>query len=163
MDKKYTMIMVISFIYGGFLLVTYFFMAYSILWRGELSGLEPFGPRRFRQEDINILSLLVSPTMLIILAGGLISIVNGIAIRFLTHEKEIKKVKADMKSLFLTPEEKHIVSELENSGGDLTQKELTDMTGYSRVKVHRVISRLESKKIIRKVSIGQTNRIIIEK
>lgn len=86
---------------------------------------------------------------------------NGFVIRALTHEKEIKKVKSDMKSLFLIPEEKHLISELEKSGGELTQKELTDITGYSRVKVHRIIQKLESKKLIRKVPYGQTNKILI--
>jgi len=161
MSKKYTIIMVLSFIYGGFLLVVYLFMVYSILWRGEVLGVPPFYPRRFGHEHINPVAMLTSPFLLFSLAGALISLANAIAIRSLTHEKEIKKVKTNMKSLFLTPEEKHLISELEKSGGELTQKELTSLTGYSRVKVHRILQKLESKKIIRKIPQGQTNRILI--
>ncbi len=162
MSRKYTIIMLLSFIYGGFLLVVYLFMVYYILWSGEVVGIPPFSPRRFSQGDINPLEMIASPFMMFILAGGLISIANGIAIRSLTHEKEIKKVKIDMKSLYLTPEEKYLISELEKSGGELTQKELTHITGYPRVKIHRILQKLESKKIIRKIPYGQTNKILIK-
>ena len=160
-SRKYTIIMVLSFIYGGFLLIVYLFMAYSMLWRGEVVGVPPFSSRRFDNAHMEPITMLTSPLLLFILAGGLISIANGIAIRSLTHEKEIKKVKAELTSLYLTPEEKHVISELENSKGELTQKELCDRTGCSRVKIHRIMQKLESKKIIRKIPYGQTNKIIL--
>ncbi len=155
------MLMVLSFIYGGFLIASYIIMVYSIVWRGEVFGIPPFTPRRFGGGDVGAISMMTSPLLLLILAGGLISIANGIAIRSLTHKREIKKVKADLKSLYLTPEEKHLVSELEESGGELTQKELTLRTDYSRVKIHRTLQKLESKKIIKKIPYGQTNKIIL--
>ncbi len=141
--------------------MTYLLMVYFILWRGEIFGVPPFNPRRFGHEHISAIAMLTSPLLLFVLAGGLISIANGIAVRSLTHEREIKKVKADMKSPFLTPEEKQLISELERSGGELTQKELTDRTGYNRVKVHRVIQKLESKKIIQRIPYGQTNKVLL--
>jgi len=159
--RKYTIIMVLSFIYGGFLLITYLFMIYSIFWRGEVFGVPPFNSRRFGPERINPIEMITSPLLIFIFVGAMISILSAIAIRSLTHEKEIKKVKADLTSLYLTPEEKHAISELENSGGELTQKELSDRTGYSRVKIHRIMQKLESKKIIRKIPYGQTNKIIL--
>ncbi|MCK4492016.1 MAG: hypothetical protein KAU03_05290, partial [Candidatus Altiarchaeales archaeon] len=94
MSRKYTVLMVLSFIYGGFLIASYIIMVYSIVWRGEVFGIAPFTPRRFARGDVDAISMMTSPLLLLILAGGLISIANGIAIRSLTHKREIKKVKA---------------------------------------------------------------------
>jgi uncharacterized membrane protein len=55
------------------------------------------------------------------------------------------------------------MEELKKAGGELTQKNLTEITGYSRVKTHRVIQKLEEKKIVRKIPNGQTNKIVLEK
>ncbi|MFH1126009.1 MAG: MarR family transcriptional regulator [Candidatus Altiarchaeota archaeon] len=177
MKKTYTIIMVLSFIYGGFLLATYCFMTYSILWREEVFGIPVFegGPNMpviTGEEELMVmgphhrqvdpLKMLTSPFLMFILVGGLISIANGIAIRSLTHEKEVEQLKERLKKLYLTPEEKDILDEIEKSEGEITQKELTERTGYSRVKTHRIIERLESKKVIKKVPYGQTNKIIME-
>jgi uncharacterized membrane protein len=64
--------------------------------------------------------------------------------------------------VYLTPEEKKLIQELEKANGALTQKALTEATKYSRVKIHRLIKNLESKKIIKKLPGGQTNQIILE-
>jgi uncharacterized membrane protein len=195
--RTYTIIMILSFIYGGFLLATYCFMSYSILWRGEVFGIPVFEggpdmpiltgeqqqvvignksveeviilnnetynrtrvPPRHRQVDPA--RMLTSPLFLAILAGGLICIANGIAIRTLTHEKEMKQLNESLKKLYLTPEEKEMVDELERAGGEITQNELTERTQYSRVKTHRALQKLESKKIIQKIPYGQTNKIIL--
>lgn len=200
MKKAYTILMVLSFIYGGFLLATYCFMAYSVLWRGEVFGIPVFegGPNmpvlmeekehivldnRTEGESMLLrnetnethhppkgllfqgrtapLKMLTSPFLMLILAGGVISIANGIAIRSLTHEKEVKQLKENLKKLYLTPEEKNIIDELESSKGEITQKELTERTGYSRVKTHRTLEKLESKKIIQRIPYGQTNKVIL--
>lgn len=197
MKKAYTILMVLSFIYGGFLLATYCFMAYSVLWRGEVFGIPVFegGPNMpvligeeeriildnksieeiiilenetynhtkgpLRHKQIDPLKMLTSPFLMFMLAGGLISIANGIAIRTLTHEKEVKQLKENLKKLYLTPEEKNIIDELESSKGEITQKELTERTGYSRVKTHRTLEKLESKKIIQRIPYGQTNKVIL--
>jgi uncharacterized membrane protein len=205
MNRKYTIIMVLSFIYGGFLLTTYALTMYSVLMKEDVPGPFAFlvdqrvsGQRdlRFSQNEQNLslnvssaqetfnettrrvngtfpraatfqrsidpMEALSSPFMLFALFGGIICISNGLAVRQLTHEKEIKKARAELTELLLNPEEKLVISELQKAGGELTQKNLTDLTGYSRVKTHRIIQRLETKKIVRKIPNGQTNKIMLE-
>jgi hypothetical protein len=213
MNWKYTLIMVLSFVYGGFLLTSYSITLYSVFMKEELPG--PLGifvnegvpgvhggarqangynetitqnvssnnvssneaaynvtdNRRnnsFNQRSpfirrVDPMEAVLSPFMILYLAGGIICITNGLAIRQLTHEKEIKKMRTELTELLLSPEEKLMMEELKKAGGELTQKNLTEITGYSRVKTHRVIQKLEEKKIIKKIPNGQTNKIILEK
>jgi hypothetical protein len=205
--------MVLSFVYGGFLLTSYSITLYSVFMKEELPG--PLGifvnegvpgvhggvrvinennetllqnvssnnvssngvadnvtdTRRNNSNNqrqpfmrrVDPMEALLSPFMILYLIGGIICISNGLAIRQLTHEKEVKKMREDLTELLLNPEEKLIMSELKKAGGELTQKNLTEITGYSRVKTHRVIQKLEEKKIVRKIPNGQTNKIILEK
>jgi uncharacterized membrane protein len=189
METKHTLVMVLLFIFGGFLLVNYVFTTYSLIWVGEapqtenmtalsanrtgeyhperqsreIPGVPPFIPRRtFQREQLNPLDILIAPSMMFNLVGGLISIAGAITIRGLTHTKELRKMRKDLADLYLTDEEKEVMAEIEKVGAEVTQKELTDRTGYSRVKMHRVIQKLESKKIVRKIPCGQTNKIILE-
>jgi uncharacterized membrane protein len=126
---------------------------------------ESYTPQRElpRQRRIDTLRILASPFLISLLLGGLISIANGLAIRSLTHEKEVKQLKENLKKLYLTQEEKSVLDELENAKGESTQRELTERTGYSRVKTHRVLQKLESKNIIQKIPYGQTNKILLTK
>ena len=112
---------------------------------------------------IDPMEAVLSPFMILYLVGGIICITSGLSIRQLTHEKEVKKMRMELTELLLSPEEKRIMEELKKSGGELTQKNITEITGYSRVKTHRVIQKLEEKKIVRKIPNGQTNKIILEK
>jgi len=213
MNRKYTLIMVLSFVYGGFLLTSYSITLYSVLMSENLPG--PLGifvndgvpgvrggirqandlDRNTTQNpsSINVSSgqatnnatdkaqnnslnlrppfirrvdpmeAVLSPYMILYLVGGIICITNGLAIRQLTHEKEVRKMRTELTELLLGPEEKLIMEELKKAGGELTQKNLTEITGYSRVKTHRVIQKLEEKKIVKKIPNGQTNKIILEK
>jgi uncharacterized membrane protein len=213
MNRKYTLIMVLSFIYGGFLLTSYSITLYSVFMKEELPGPlgifvnegvpgvhggirqanednwtttqnasainvsssgvtdnvtdnrrnNSFNQRQPFMRRVDPMEAVLSPFMILYLAGGIICIANGLAIRQLTHEKEVKKMRADLTELLLNPEEKLIMEELKKAGGELTQKNLTEITGYSRVKTHRVIQKLEEKKIVRKIPNGQTNKIILEK
>jgi uncharacterized membrane protein len=112
---------------------------------------------------VDPMEAVLSPFMILYLAGGIICITSGLAVRQLTHEKEVKKMRTELTELLLGPEEKLVMEELKKAGGELTQKNLTEITGYSRVKTHRVIQKLEEKKIVKKIPNGQTNKIILEK
>jgi hypothetical protein len=205
MNKRYTIIMLLSFIYGGFLLTSYTLTLYTVFVKEDVPG--PLGvfiyegvpgahaprgsfnnnasinqnvsaerettnetrerangtnSRPFFERRIDPMEALLSPYMLLSLFGGIICITNGLAVRQLTHEKEIKKLKADLADLYLSAEEKQVMEELNKASGELTQKNLTELTGFSRVKTHRIIQKLESKKLVRKIPNGQTNKILIE-
>ncbi|MBN2250589.1 MAG: helix-turn-helix domain-containing protein [Candidatus Altiarchaeota archaeon] len=200
MADKYKILMILSFVYGGFLLIVYIATAYSSIWDNSIINIEQseqggFMLNRSRipnnsmeetannsTQNISIfnldyprtpfiraprtqdpLAVLTSPFLLFILFGGVMGIINGIAINSLTRREEIKKVKKDLSSRYLTKEEKEVITLLEKSAGELTQRNLTELTGYSRVKTHRIVQRLEEKKLVKKIPNGQTNRIILEK
>jgi len=192
-NLRYTAVMVLSFMFGGFLLTTYAFTAYTMLWTSEntiildginhteqaindsrmterreidhsreVPGFPPFIQKRPIRENIDPIEFLTSPFMMFTLIGGLVSMAGAISIRTLTHKKAVIKLKEDLKELYLTDEEKKVMSILEAASPDMTQKELTDRTMYSRVKVHRLLQRLEAKKLIRRIPCGQTYKILVE-
>ncbi len=81
----------------------------------------------------------------------------------LLKKKERKKLTKSLIDTMTTPEEKLILKELEEAGGELTQSELVRNTKLSKVKVHRIIKRLEGLEIISKYPYGVTNKIKLEK
>jgi len=80
----------------------------------------------------------------------------------LIREKELTAAKKEILDVFLLPEEKHLISIIEKNDS-LTQNEITKMTGFSRVKVHRIIKNLEKKNLILKQEYGMTNKITLKK
>ena len=60
-------------------------------------------------------------------------------------------------------DEKIVIKELERNEGELTQSDLVRKTKLSKVKVHRIIKRLESLFIVSKYPYGVTNKIKLER
>ncbi len=174
--------MILCFLFGGFSIGFYLLQAYSAVWqedigrviRGETGGMPPmpafnqsnftnataFNRERF---SINPYSALVSPISLILLFTGMASLLGGFAIWNLVREKEIKSTKKAMLDIFLLPEEKVILEEIEKEGGSLKQNEIVRNTGFSKVKVHRILKNLEKKNLIMKQQYGMTNKIALKK
>jgi len=180
--KKYVAVMILCFLFGGFSIGFYLLQAYSAVWqedigriiRGETGGIPPmpvfnesnftnataFNRTRF---SINPYSALISPISLILLLTGVASLVAGFTIWNLVREKEIKSTKKAMLDIFLLPEEKKVMEEIEREGGSIKQNEIVRNTGFSRVKVHRIIKNLEKKNLIMKQQYGMTNKIALKK
>lgn len=185
--RKYFGVMILCFLLGGFSIIVYAIQAYS-----AFMGLEVYGSfREFRESqsitgmnesDINGFDMqhynrtsgnrfmqfsperfITSPASFILLFVGIVSIAGGISIHNLVREKEIKSTKEHLISILLTPDEKKIVDEIKRTNGNATQSQLVLKTQLSKVKVHRVINRLESKGIIKKYQYGLTNKIVLEK
>jgi len=178
--------MVFCFLFGGYSLILYLMQVYSVIWQTEnIMGIRreeeafpaPFFSRDIAvQNDTNISgppmrnfvianpsSLLFSPFSIAYLIMGITSVLAGLSIWNLTREKEIKAVRKTIIDVFLLPEEKKILNEIERYGGSLTQSEIVKSTGFSRVKVHRIIRNLENKKLIMKQQYGMTNKIVLKK
>lgn len=85
-------------------------------------------------------------------------VVGAAAILMAVKESNIKTEK-DARDAVLTDEESLIVGELEKNNGELTQQELGWRTKMSKVKVHRIIKRLEKRNILEKLGYGKTNLI----
>lgn len=179
--------MVLCFIFGGFSLIFYSLLAYSFVWQTDLislvrngnetppipvfsnelvgenniSGISGLGRRSLALE--NPASILLSPFLLIFLSTGIISIFGGFSIWNLVRKSEIKSTKKAILDVFLLPEEKRVMDEIERHGGSLRQNEIVRNTGLSKVKVHRVIKNLEKKDLLQKQEYGMTNIVVLKK
>lgn len=60
---------------------------------------------------------------------------------------------------FLKPDELKVIRALRQAGGTLLQKEVGRSTGLSRLKTHRVISRLAERGLVSVERVGRTNRV----
>jgi hypothetical protein len=180
--KKYVAVMVLCFLFGGFSIGSYLLQVYSAVWqedigqiiRGETRNFPPlsvFNESNFTNTTefnrnrflINPYSALVSPISLILLFTGIASLLAGFSIWNLVREKEIKSTKKAMLDIFLLPEEKKVLEEIEKEGGSIRQNEIVRNTGFSRVKVHRVIKNLEKKNLVMKQQYGMTNKIALKR
>jgi uncharacterized membrane protein len=105
-----------------------------------------------------------TPIELIASSSGLIiSLLAGFSLIDLLKKKEKKELTKEVIDTMLTPEEKKIILLLEENNDELTQSELVARTKLSKVKISRVIKRLESLKVIGKFPYGMTNKIKLEK
>jgi len=120
-------------------------------------------PRERNVQPMTPEAILTSPFSLMLLFAGIISTVGGISVWQLTREKELKSMKEDITSLLMTPEEKAIVDELKRANGKMNQNQLVKRTGFSKVRIHRALVRLETRKIIKKYPYGLTNKVVLEK
>jgi len=174
--RKYSAVMILCFILGGFSIMLFLFQAYDAVWRTEAfnaSRPENFSAalnrtfesnRSFERGPIpaNPLAFLASPFSVVILLNGIILLAGGISLWKLTCEKELTHAKDRLKSLLLLPEERAIIDELKKSRGSLTQSQLVRNMGMSKVKVHRVVSKLAAKGIVKKYEYGLTNKIVLQ-
>jgi uncharacterized membrane protein len=191
MERKYlrhSIVMVLLFLVGGFSLFLFIFQIYSAFWRSESistfmegNGNYTFVPRDYEVRGnlppmgsgMNIIAnntrirppmdILSSPFSFMLLIVSILSILGAISIWQLVREKELKSVKEDITSLLMSPEEKAIVEELKKANGKMNQNQLVMKTGFTKVKVHRALARLETRKIIKKYPYGVTNKIVLEK
>lgn len=186
--KWHVIIMVLCFIYGGVSLVVFALQTNSLI---QAEKLEQRINERTEQEiqinetDLNTSSIFQRqgfdpnfsrrgfwggrrtsfsyPVMIISLLGSVISILAGISLMDLLKKKEKKELTKSVIDTMTTPEEKLVIKELEEADGELTQSELVKKTKLSKVKVHRIVKRLEQLKIVNKYPYGVTNKIKLEK
>ena len=109
-------------------------------------------------------------TWISIAIAGLVAVI-GIFLIFSKEEKEIviKKEKVEVEKKAkpidyskLDKEEKVIMKAVEDAQGTIFQSDLVDKTGFSKVKVTRVLDRLEGKQFIERKRRGMTNVVILK-
>ncbi len=82
-------------------------------------------------------------------------------IRIVRKEKSpvnVEKVKKD-----LSEEEKFIVDKIIEADGSILQAELVEKTNYSKVKITRILDKLEAKGVIERKRRGMTNLVVLKK
>ena len=171
--RIYWTIAIICLIYGGITLLMFVFSLYFNHARTQ------FNPPPYISNISNVPSTYgmakqavifrpmphILPTIISILTfiGSLVSIGAGISLLKLVREKETKELKREVIDSMIMPDEKIVIRELEKNNGALTQSELVRNTALSKVKVHRIVKRLESLEIVKKYPYGITNKIKLEK
>lgn len=75
-----------------------------------------------------------------------------------TQKKEFKIVKTSE----LSDEEKIIYELLRNKEGSVYQHEIVTLTGYGKVRITRILDKLENKDIIERKRRGMTNIVILK-
>ncbi|MFH1072453.1 MAG: MarR family transcriptional regulator [Nanoarchaeota archaeon] len=174
----YWSVAILCLVYGGVALILFTQQVYSLYVR------EPFRPpeRMFNDSfiapDSNVAntSTVVAEFMrterfrtqrilplIATLCGSIISIFAGISLLNLLRHRESKELKKELLDAIILPDEKLVIQELEKHDGELTQSELVTRTKLSKVKVHRIVKRLESLGIVKKYPYGLTNKIRLEK
>jgi len=62
----------------------------------------------------------------------------------------------------LTPEEKVVLNLLIKNGGEMLQKDISRELGFPRVKTHRILERMEERNLIKRIRMGNTNKVLLE-
>jgi uncharacterized membrane protein len=169
-------VMILCFVYAGISLILLVYQSYSLATAGQ----RPY-PMQFQNMTYNGFSEAeegqnmtgrfnaarrtpFAPIELIASSSGLvISILAGFSLIDLLKKKEKKELTKKVIDTMLMPEEKKVVGLLEENSGEMTQSELVARTKLSKVKISRVIKRLESLKIVSKFPYGMTNKIKLER
>lgn len=90
---------------------------------------------------------------------GIYLFYSGKEIRLLTTN-DVKKIKENLKDL--KGDEKTVYELIKNSDGYILQSDLITKTGFSKVKVSRIIDKLELKNLVIRRRRGMSNVIILK-
>ncbi len=178
-------VMILTFVYSGILLIAFIIFFITFLRDGSL-----FLVGRFAQQGTGLLvvkwiagflSIITGMGVVVsflaglaLLRGGEQTIIREMKVVETRDEEKVEnkvekvkaiedKVKQEVDGDVLMDDEKKIIKILEEHEGAMTQRDLGRESGLSKVKVHRVLKGLESKKIITKYDFGMTKRIRLEK
>jgi uncharacterized membrane protein len=75
----------------------------------------------------------------------------------------VRKVRDRVSYTLLTRDEERVVKTIIEDGGELTQDQLPERTGFSRPKVSRIVSDLKGRGIISKEPDGRTQKLKVKK
>lgn len=102
----------------------------------------------------------------IIILIGIILIFNKEEKQIITKIVKQKVIQEEKKRQIdfskLDSEEKKIVQTIQESDGTIFQGELNEKSGFDKVKVTRILDRLEGKQIIQRMRRGMTNVVILK-
>jgi uncharacterized membrane protein len=176
MKGMYMAIVVMCFIFGGYFLMSSAIRMQSIIAiggspdeiifsrnaTGPEGGFETNESRIFMRAQGG-LPPFGAGMVLIDMASGVMFVLAGLSVFRLVREEDIKSIRGELTDSLLLPEEKLVIAQLRKAGGEMTQRELAQNTGLSKVRVHRVLAKLEGKKIVRRHPYGMTKKIVLER
>lgn len=126
--------------------------------------------RSIRDLSTNVISVIFN--FVIPFIGGLLLVISGnILFRLYKYEykrdfyskskNRIRKDRDMIISSVLSRDEMEIVNILKARDGKSLQSDLTGLTGFSKVKVHRLLKNLENKGVVRRSRSGITNSVFL--
>jgi uncharacterized membrane protein len=122
------------------------------------------GPTCPMYGTINTQTYVAIALIAIILIIGLVLIFSKEETKIVTKIKkeqvEVKRKPLDYSKL--DKEEKVLVKTLEDAEGTMFQSDLVEKSGFDKVKVTRILDRLEGKKIIERKRRGMTNIVLLK-
>jgi len=160
-------------------LTVIFAIAYSILWndlRNEIRGKATILPGGeciheegtqcpfLELDKINPLFYIGISSISLLVAFSLYLIIKSDAKEKIKSKSEELKLESQVKpeDLNLDNEEKKVYDLIKEADGSIFQSELVDKTGLSKVRVTRILDKLEGKKIIERKRRGMTNIVILK-
>ena len=102
-----------------------------------------------------------------------IIVVIGLVLLFVKEEKHIiiKKIrekqdkqpeKKNVDLSLLDKDEKMIINKIQENKGTIFQSELVEKSGFDKVKVTRILDRLDGKQVIQRMRRGMTNVVLLK-
>jgi len=167
-------IMILSFIYAGISLIVFLISIIIIIKQGNVLVFNRLLLSKYPQIGQMLSQLVMLAAILIGIGSGLstlMSFLSGMALHKATNKHVVHEVKKETKEEnakeidedMLTDDEKKIIEILEKNDNVMTQTDLVAESKMTKVKIHRLLKKLETKKILSKFSYGMTNRIRLEK
>ena len=89
-----------------------------------------------------------------------VGVILGLCIGYISFKARKKVTKREIPMFVLTEDEQKVVEAI---GDGIKQEKLPELTGFSRPKITRIISDLESKQIISRSKFGKTYKIEVMK
>lgn len=88
-----------------------------------------------------------------------------IAIGLFTYFRQFnsKEIEIKIPSSLLSEDEMAICDIIKNEGGKIKQKKLSNMTGFSKAKITKILTNLEKKELIEREPVGRTFIITLKK
>ena len=98
-------------------------------------------------------------SIIIIMIAVSFMVLRSLRLRKVGKPKGKIRKKTEPGELHLLESESAVMNALKKLGGEGWQKQLQIQTGFSKAKLSRVIRDLEARKLIRKIPLGNTNKI----
>ena len=150
-----SLLMLVSMIKGVTMLITFF-----------------RGIPLYTQRDISINVISVAFNFVIPFTGSVLLILSGITIMHLyeeiSHRKLIRQNRKsrgrEMSTILnssLNQNEKKIIEIIKSYPKGALQSDIVLKSGFSKVKIHRILKKLENRELIKRGRFGITNKVIL--
>ncbi len=167
-------VMILCFIYAGISALLFIYQLYFWARRGMAPPAfhlplnrtaETLINETIQRKSIGFRGIQMNSTIILAVSflGTITTSLAGITIMDLIKKKETKEIRTKTMDIMLMPEEKLIIQLLNKNSSELSQSELVKRSKLSKLKVSRVIKRLEMLKVVTKYPYGVTNKIVLEK